>query len=247
MQNRAVGTTKRSHSELVRYNGKVMDEATHGDTEPKANKRPKVANADKMLHWYNDPSKPTSNFTPDLASSSQNPVVLKLVGTPPNITLPLQFVENVEDQSTLTTVDTSFSSMLDTFLPHSPGIAKIYQKRVTVNPDHYLVSYSWRYNPNFYLSLNALIAFKNEHLRVEDIKLNISGGCCSKESNKIIGIATPCYCDVCAYERETRENAQGGGGDFGAPIPRSPEGGYGRCMIKVTKTLATSVMNYGQQ
>jgi hypothetical protein len=121
---------------------------------------------------------------------------------PPNILLPLEEVKSEDDRRLLSEIDAKFSETLDAARSVDDR-QKVYQKRLTVRSDRYVIGYGWKHHPRFYLSAGTLAAFVNEHLEVVDVKFNPSGGCCSLESNSLVGIATPCYCDDCRASRTT--------------------------------------------
>lgn len=124
-----------------------------------------------------------------------SPQVMNVLGSPA-INLPIkENVVNPQDHEILEKIDKDFS-----LLPYLP---KIFQKRITNKPDSYFLSYSWKFDPGFYLRHDDLINLRNNHLMIQDFLMNPSGGTCSKESNITLGIATPCYCDMCEYERST--------------------------------------------
>jgi len=191
----------------------------------------------------------------------------------------LEDVEGEEDRSILREIDADFSRLLDggdavaavvPFLAASGAdeppngkkrcasagaewnqMHKIYQKRLTNRSGHYVLGYGWKYHPRFYLRSSDVESFKRRHLNVSDVEFNVSGDCCSVESNAVVGIATPCYCDVCRYERAVAEledlrRRTVGGGPKSAPAmppveaPRCPRGSWPRLLITVDKTPAAN-------
>lgn len=142
---------------------------------------------------------------------------------PTNIPLPTAGVTSAEDISAMVAIDKVFMAL--------PGMPKAYQKRITVRDDDYLMSYGWEYTPDYYLDITTLSNLKNTHPAILQIFVNPTGGCCSKESNKIIGIATPCYCDNCAHERGAARISGSNGSK--ESVPSSPKASWGRFLITV--------------
>lgn len=141
---------------------------------------------------------------------------------PTNVPLPTAEISSEEDVSTMIAIDKLFMAIR--------GMPKVYQKRVKVRDDDYLMIYGWEYAPDFYLDNTTLVNLKNTHPAILNVLINPTGGCCSKESNKIIGIATPCYCDNCAYERG---KVRVTGSVKQSVPPPSPKASWGRFMIVV--------------
>ena len=150
-----------------------------------------------------------------------------MITTGTTVMLPLQNVSDKEESSNLNSIDVAFTKLLSKLPPHVPPLPKIAQKRVVVCNDSFEICYSWRYDPNSFISLGDLIEFKNNFRNITDIRFNPTGGCCSKDTNSFYGITSPCYCDQCSFERDGRSDEN---------IPRCPVGSSGRFIISVKRS-----------
>ena len=223
-----VQNNKRKRQEIVEYSRPDHD-FQNGDDRVGNKKRKPPTFGPGLLDEFEK-----KGLIPDSKTSERN----KNVGTASypstSIPLPLNYVPEDAEQANLTYLDNEFSDLMDKICSRSSSISKICQKRILVNTDHYVIAYSWKFTPQFYLSLKTLSEFMNTHHQVRDIKFNPTGGSCSKESNVIFGIATVCYCDSCAYLV---------GISTTVPTVISPEGSYGRCLLLVDKVTNKKVMD----
>lgn len=235
---RLLDKTQHSSSLLMRSESNPQNKKRRFNDEQHVEDNSEVPS--KILELARKPN--TSSHT---ASPLYKDTVIKSVlGVSPSIKLPLE--QNVacnEDRVVLDKIDKEFSSI--------NNLAKIFQKRITDRGDTYLISYGWKYEPSFQLSLKSLSDLKANHLSIIDITINPTGSCCSKISNIHIGIATPCYCDYCDYERKMVEylNKKGQHAQMSVnntmslpslsftSLPQTPQGSNGRLLIVVKKTL----------
>jgi len=192
---------------------------------------------------------------------AQSTSMVTMIMDPPAIVMPIDEQVSVqEDRQILYLLDAAFSKLSDSCSSHMSNIHKIYQKRLTVRSGIYYMGYSWKYNSQFKLKYSDLEKLKQEHLNLIDIIFNVSGDCCSMDSNATLGISSPCYCDMCGYSRsmadywaalETLTEAGSGTpvdrlntlNSIKSPMhPSGPSNTLARCLLKVKATSKTATL-----
>lgn len=119
------------------------------------------------------------------------------------------FLKNLSELAENENITRVIENIIFGFIKHmseQPDFIQIKQITVRKNDDVYIVSFGWPISPNFTLSVKKLNAYTQCIPQILDIRLNVSGSCCVKQSNLLMGISTPCQCDNgCFYELDGKD------------------------------------------
>jgi hypothetical protein len=212
---------------IVEY--EPIDEIDVGDAVEHPNKRAKVlADRDFAAFFMNKVSVilPPNEIAAKL-SASQGDVTLRKQEFDDLNYMDLPLILSQDPHSWLRKLDADFKSL--------PAMRTIFSKRFKrLSTSECWLSYSWKYDPKFYLEVDDLQEFMNKHPYIKDIKLNMTGNCCSRFSNTTLGIATHCYCPICLVERERSETTQQN------PKSTTQNTGSSNAIVKVATKLTPS-------